>query len=188
MALDKSPAEELSIGSLSITSQVPDTTPSRPSPPELSRADKAVREYLLQYSTSFAAVNEIRERVSPAPNTILSSESHTDPPYQGWSSPEGDKVYQQKTRARDEHQQTRRTQILQHVRANRRHHAAPNRCLRHLLPRLLPPPRPQPMPRPGGLHQDTFRDMYPTIRISGITLAPSAGGHEVLVPGPRLSV
>jgi len=96
MALDKSPAEKLNIGSLSITSQASNTTPSRPSPPELSRANKAVREYLLKNSTGFAAVDEIRERVSPAPNTILGSEPHTDPPYQGWSSPKGDKFYQQK--------------------------------------------------------------------------------------------
>jgi len=40
---------------------------------------------------------------------------------------------------------------------------------------------------PGG-YTKKLLDMYPTIRISGITLAPSAGGHEVLVPGPRLSV
>jgi len=96
LRLDKSPAEELNIGSLSITSKAPDTTPSRPSPPELSKAGRAVRKYLLQTSTSFAAVDEIRERVSPAPNTILSSEPHTDPPYQGWSSPKGDKSSQQK--------------------------------------------------------------------------------------------
>jgi len=30
--------------------------------------------------------------------------------------------------------------------------------------------------------------MYPTIRISGITLPPSVGGHEVLVADPRLHV
>jgi len=96
MALNKPPADELDIGSLSITSPAPDATPSRPSPPELSQADKAVREYLLQNSNSFAAVDEIRERVSYAPYAILSSETHTDPLYQGWSSPEGDKFYQQK--------------------------------------------------------------------------------------------
>jgi len=66
MALDERAADELNIGSLSITSQAPDATPTRPGPPELSQADKAVREYLLQNSTSFAAVDEIRERVSLA--------------------------------------------------------------------------------------------------------------------------
>jgi len=65
MALNERTADELKIGSLSITSPTPNATPSRPSPPELSSADKAVREYLLQNSPSFAAVDEIRERVSP---------------------------------------------------------------------------------------------------------------------------
>jgi len=40
---------------------------------------------------------------------------------------------------------------------------------------------------PGG-YTKKLLDMYPTIQISGITLAPSEGGHEVLVEDPRLHV
>lgn len=40
---------------------------------------------------------------------------------------------------------------------------------------------------PGGYTMKLL-EMHPTMQISGITLAPFAGGHEVLVQDPRLSV
>jgi len=187
MALNKSPADELDIGSLSITSPASDATPSRPSPPELSKADKAVREYLLQNSTSFAAVDEIRERVSPSSFAFVLIEIHTGPPYQGWSSPEGDKFYQQKrkrvmnTSTQDEWKffnmyaqiaDTMQTQTNAFTISSP--DSSPLRALNLCL-------------APGG-YTKKLLDMYPTIQISGITLAPSAGGHEVLVSDPRLSV
>jgi len=187
MALDKSPAEELSIGSLSITSQAPDTTPSRPSPPELSRADKAVRKYLLQHSTTFATVDEIRERVSHTPHTFLPSDTHTEPPYQGWSSPEGNKFYQQKReRVMNTSKQDERkffnmyAQIADTIQLQTGAFtiSSPDSSPLRALNLCLAP----------GVYTKKLLDMYPNLQISGVTLAPSAGGHEVLVSDPRLSV
>lgn len=59
---EKSKVDDLRVESLQLSTSTPT---SRTAAPELNHADAQMREYLLQNSSCFVCVDELRQRVSP---------------------------------------------------------------------------------------------------------------------------